>query len=265
MKYRQIVAAKFIERQNRFVARVAFEQEEALTHVRNTGRCKELLIPGAAVYLEDHIDNIGSRKYRYSLVAVEKEVGVGKTILINMDSQAPNKVVHEALSSGKLKLWPARMTKYVPEVAGDNNRSGVITQPGMSIRPETTYGSSRFDFYMESGVRQAFIEVKGVTLEENGIARFPDAPTERGVKHIRELIRAAGEGYDAYIIFVIQMKGIHRFEPNYATHPQFGRALRYAKAKGVKILAYDCKVTPDSLALDQPVPVKLRQTKAVRR
>ena len=238
MKYEKVQKARFIERENRFVARVEDEMgdKESRVHVKNTGRCRELLVSGATVYLEDHMDSMRDRKYRYSLIAVEKETEAG-TFLINMDSQAPNKVVAEALEAG------------------------AIIDGATTIRPETTFGSSRFDFYVEAGegdsTRRAFIEVKGVTLEEDGIARFPDAPTERGVKHINELIAAREEGYEAYIVFVIQMKGMKCFEPNDETHPQFGEALRRAKAMGVQVLVYDCTVTEDSLELDQTVPVRL--------
>lgn len=234
MKYEKIVKANFIERENRFVGRVLLKDgREAKVHVKNTGRCRELLVPGCTVYLEDFAGRMGSRKMQYSLIAVEKG-----SLLINMDSQAPNKVVQEALENGSLRL------------------------PGMGdlsvIRPETKFGRSRFDFYVEAAPQaKAFIEVKGVTLEENGFARFPDAPTERGLKHINELIEAAKEGYGAYIIFVIQMKGMHTFGPNYYTQPEFGQALAKAEKAGVKILAHDCKVTPDSLVLDAPVDINL--------
>ena len=276
MKYEKIVTAKFIERPNRFLATVAIAGEEkgllskpssemdevARAHVKNTGRCKELLVPGATVYLEDFAGRMGSRKMRYSLIAVEKQIAVekhmegdrsGKTdensqrLLINMDSQAPNKVVQEALVSGALKL---------PGI-------GELTL----VQPEKTYGKSRFDFYVEGlpsdvdkmDVQKSFIEVKGVTLETDGFARFPDAPTERGIKHIEELCDAIDDGYLAYIIFVIQMKKIHTFGPNYETHPQFGEVLAKAREKGVQILAYDCVVTPDSLKLDMPVKVDLQK------
>ena len=253
MNYERIIKAKFIERENRFVARVRPEDpndEEVRVHVKNTGRCRELLTPGATVYLDDHIDKMGSRKYRYDLVAVEKVTGDSRgKLLINMDSQAPNKVVHEALLSGSLELSELRSRDIL-------------------IRPEHTYGASRFDFFVEpdpsspspapgKSPPRAFIEVKGVTLEEDGVARFPDAPTQRGVKHINELVQAASEGYGAYIIFVIQMKGVDHFEPNDKTHPEFGEALRHAKATGVFVRAYDCTVTENSLKLDRPVPVRL--------
>lgn len=276
MKYGKIVKAKFIDRPNRFVAEVAIAGEEegvesvcssgmdavVRAHVKNTGRCKELLVPGATVYLEDFADRMGNRKMRYSLIAVEKHIAVEKrmegdrggksdgnsqSLLINMDSQAPNKVVQEALLSGALELSGMRKLTLV--------------------QPEKTYGKSRFDFYVEgipsdgdeTDVQKAFIEVKGVTLETDGFARFPDAPTERGVKHIEELCDAIDDGYLAYIIFVIQMKKIHTFGPNDETHPQFGEALAKAREKGVQILAFDCEVTPDSLKLGMPVSVDLNR------
>lgn len=254
MKYEKIVEAKFIERENRFVARVGIgegdDAETVKVHVKNTGRCRELLVPGSTVYLEDFEGRMGSRRMRHSLVAVEKKVDApGGKLLINMDSQAPNKVVQEALADGRIRL------------------------PGLSnltlIKPEVKYGDSRFDFYVEADgadeqftnktvePKRAFIEVKGVTLEEDGHARFPDAPTERGIKHINELIRARREGYLVYIIFVVQMKGMKDVSPNYDTHPEFGDALAKAAEAGVSILAYDCKVTPDSLAIDRQIEFKL--------
>lgn len=234
MKYEKTIRAEFIERENRFIATVQFENGDIVkVHVKNTGRCKELLVPGCTVYLEDFEGRMGTRKMQYSLIAVEK----GK-LLINMDSQAPNKVVKEALESGRIIL------------------------PGMEkcynvIKPEKTYGNSRFDFYVESGQEKAFIEVKGVTLEESGFARFPDAPTERGLKHINELVEAAEAGYRAYIIFVIQMKEMHTFGPNYDTQPEFGKALIRAEKAGVNILAYDCTVESDSLMIDSQVKIEL--------
>ena len=245
MKYDKIVEAKFIERENRFVARVELpDGEVSKAHVKNTGRCRELLLPGADVYLEDHADHMGNRKMRYSLIAVRKAVAGGGQILINMDSQAPNKVVGEALADGQIRL-----TGF--EDSTDH----------LLIKPETRFGDSRFDFYveqvsLEGKGRKAFIEVKGVTLEEDGHARFPDAPTERGVKHINELIRAYEEGYDAFIIFVVQMEGVKDVSPNYDTHPQFGEALAKAQKAGVKILAYGCLATPDSLDIKGPVSFK---------
>lgn len=233
MKYLKICKGKFIERPNRFVALVEIDGKRQRAHVKNTGRCRELLLPGAEVYLEDFEGRMGSRKMRYSLIGVKKG-----HLLINMDSQAPNQVVKEALTSGKLAL------------------------PGMEklsfVKGEKTYGSSRLDFYVEDETGQkAFVEVKGVTLEEEGIAAFPDAPTERGVRHIEELARAGEEGFLVYILFVIQMKGISAFRPNDRTHPQFGQALRKAREKRVNILAYDCIVAEDSLELADPVRVEL--------
>ena len=246
MKYGKIVKAKFIERENRFVARVELPNGKvSKAHVKNTGRCRELLLPEADVYLEDHADHMGNRKMRYSLIAVRKAVAGGGQILINMDSQAPNKVVGEALADGQIRL------------PGFEDSMGQLL-----IKPETRFGDSRFDFYVEQvdtggEKRKAFIEVKGVTLEDDGHARFPDAPTERGVKHINELIRAHEEGYDAYIIFVVQMEGVKDVSPNYDTHPQFGEALAKAQKAGVKILAYDCLVEPNSLDVKGPVRFKL--------
>ena len=193
-----------------------------------------MLVPGAQVCLEDFQQRMGKRKTRYSLVGVKKG-----DILINMDSQAPNAAVREALESETLQL------------------------PGMRelqiIKPEKTYGGSRLDFYVEDmDGRKGFIEVKGVTLEEEGIAKFPDAPTERGIRHIEELIKAKEEGYIPYILFVIQMKGVTQFMPNDVTHPAFGDALRRAGKAGVELLAYDCRVTENSMELADPVSVKLK-------
>ena len=262
MKYEKIKDAKFIERINRFVAIVELPGGKVTkVHVKNTGRCKELLLPGVKVYLEDFEGHMGTRRMQYSLVAVEKAVKQEvvqernpETILINMDSQAPNKVVQEALSEGRICL---------PGMSSGSDAAKLM------IKPETKYGDSRFDFYVEADGAdeqftnktvepdRAFIEVKGVTLEDDGHARFPDAPTERGVKHINELIRARSEGYLAYVIFVVQMKGMRDVSPNYDTHPEFGEALAKAAEAGVSILAYDCKVTPDSLTIDSQIEFKL--------
>lgn len=237
MKYEGICSGKFIERINRFVASVDIDGREERVHVKNTGRCRELLIPGACVYLEDHLGRMGSRRLRYSLIAVEKAADRG-SILVNMDSQAPNKVVKEVLAKGA--LLPAGLADIA------------------YLKSEYVYGGSRLDFYAEdsNGIKW-FAEVKGVTLEEDGVARFPDAPTERGVRHMEELIAAVEEGHRAGIIFVIQMKGVHTFMPNDATHREFGETLRKAAASGVEVLAYDCLVTKDSLHLDSTVVVQL--------
>lgn len=227
MQYPNICSARFLARPNRFVARVEREGTEETVHVKNTGRCRELLVPGATVYLTRG-DN-PHRKTQYDLVAVEKG-----PLLVNMDSQAPNRVFAE---------W-ARAGRFRPELT--------------LLRPETTWGNSRFDFYWEgTGGRRGFVEVKGVTLEEGGHARFPDAPTLRGVKHLEELVRCQGEGYEAAVCFVLQMGGMVDFAPNDATHPAFGEALRRAAGAGVTVLAVECDVTPDTLAIRGPVPVRL--------
>lgn len=233
MKYENIIKGNFIERPNRFIATVSVENQVEKAHVKNTGRCRELLVPGAQVYLEDFEGRMGKRKMRYSLIGVKKG-----NLLVNLDSQAPNQVVKEALNSGKLRL------------------------PGMEkltlVKGEHKYGASRLDFYVEDETgKQGFIEVKGCTLEQDGIARFPDAPTERGVRHIEELMGAAEDGYQVYVIFVIQMKGITSFEPNDATHKAFGDALRKAAASRVEVLAFDCIVTENTLELDREIPVRL--------
>lgn len=231
MKYRQVITAIFVERPNRFVAHCEVAGESHKVHVKNTGRCKELLVPGAIVYLEEC--NHPNRKTKYSLIAVEKQ-----GLLINMDSQAPNQVVEEALHTGKIKL---------PH----------ITEPIRMIQREKTYGQSRFDFYLETDHKKIFIEVKGVTLEEHGIVRFPDAPTERGVKHINELIRASQEGYMCYVLFVVQMERADYFTPHEARHPEFADTLIKAAQNGVGVLAYTCEVKPDRLALSKPLEVRL--------
>jgi sugar fermentation stimulation protein A len=228
MKYPNIIHGIFLSRPNRFIAHVMVNGREEIAHVKNTGRCRELLIPGATVFLQRH-DN-PSRKTRFSLIAVEKG-----SMLVNIDSQAPNKVLLEALTAG-LQL------------------PGLEQQTDL-IKPESVYGDSRFDFYVQAGHQKAYIEVKGVTLEHDGIASFPDAPTERGVKHIRELIKATENGYMAYVVFILQMKGMRWVRPNDETHAAFGDALRDAKKAGVHIIAYDCYIAPDEMRFDEPVPV----------
>ncbi|HIU26024.1 MAG TPA: DNA/RNA nuclease SfsA [Candidatus Copromorpha excrementigallinarum] len=237
MKYTNIQSGIFVERPNRFVALVDMGGKQEQVHVKNTGRCRELLVPGAKVYLEDFAGKMGSRKLRYSLVVVEKKTPRG-TLIINMDSQAPNKAVEEALMEGRLPLRGMEALK--------------------TLRREYKYGSSRMDFYgVDISGREALIEVKGVTLEENGTARFPDAPTQRGIKHVEELIEARKEGVFAYMIFVIQMKGPVKFEPNRDTHPEFGEALEKAERAGVELLAVDCRVTPGEMKTDSPVEIIL--------
>lgn len=226
MQYHSIKKGIFHARPNRFIAHVEVDGAMEVVHVKNTGRCRELLVPGAVVYLEEGRNP--ARKTKYDLIAVEKG-----DLLVNMDAQAPNKVFQEWAQGG-----------------------GFL--PGLTLlRPETTWGSSRFDFYWEAGERRGFVEVKGVTLEDEGHARFPDAPTERGVKHLEELIRCQEEGYKAAVCFVIQMAGMKDFAPNDVTHPAFGAALRKAAAAGVKVLAQECMVTPETLTMAGPVTVRL--------
>ena len=235
MRYERITEGKFIERPNRFVARVEIDGKPETVHVKNTGRCRELLQTGATVYLEDFEGRMGSRKMRYSLVAVDKVTDRG-VMTVNMDSQAPNKVAFEALKEGRIPL----------------EGMGNLTL----IRPETKYGDSRFDFYLEDDLgNRAFVEVKGVTLEYDGHASFPDAPTERGARHVRELASAIREGYRAYILFVIQMKPIYDIRPNEEHDPLFSEELRKAVSEGVRAVAVDCLVTPDSLRTDEEVKV----------
>jgi sugar fermentation stimulation protein A len=215
MIYDNITKAKFIKRPNRFIAEVEIDGHKETVHVKNTGRCKELLIPGCEVWLT--APGTPDRKTKYDLVAVRKSNG----ILFNIDSQAPNKVVKE---------W-------------------LLSQDYDVVVPEYTYGDSRIDFYMERGNKKYLMEVKGCTLEIDGIGYFPDAPTERGVKHIRELIKAKEAGYNATLAFVIQMDGVSEVRANTDTHPEFGTALEDARKAGVKILFLECHVEPDSLTV----------------
>lgn len=216
-----------MERPNRFIARVETESGVETVHVKNTGRCRELLRKGAQVFIE-RSDN-PKRSTAYDLIAVRK----GERI-INMDSQAPNKAVAEWLRGGFL----------FPDVK--------------LVRPETEYGRSRFDFYVETENDRIFMEVKGVTLEEDGVVRFPDAPSERAVKHVEELAAARREGYRAVVMFVIQMEGVKYFTPNRDTHPLFADALCGAAKEGVEVLAYDCVVTPETMRVNRPVEVLLQ-------
>ncbi len=232
MKYKNIVKGRFLERPNRFIARVEINGATETVHVKNTGRCRELLQKGSTVYLEKS-DN-PERKTKYDLVAVEKKREGKPDLLINMDSQIPNAAAEEWLKKGN------------------------VFYENAVIRREVKYGGSRFDFYIEDGDRKAFLEVKGVTLEKDGVASFPDAPTERGIKHINELCECLKNGYEAYILFVIQMKEISLFTPNYETHSEFGKALCQAEQAGVKIKAVDCVVTADSIEIDDYVKVKLK-------
>ena len=247
MTYEHIVAGTFISRPNRFIAHVETGNRTVVCHVKNTGRCRELLIPGVTVILEFHPDAVLSgRKTEYDLIGVYKN-----DLFINMDSQAPNKAAWEWLVS----LGGGQYT--------EKNHYPLGSYVPFDIRREATHGDSRFDLAFSlrnrdtKAVSPAFMEVKGVTLEENGLALFPDAPTKRGIKHLKGLIRAHEEGYEAYVLFVIQMKGILGFTPNDITHPAFGETLRQAREAGVHVLAYDCLVNPDTMTVDSPVKVML--------
>lgn len=234
MIYEQMREGRFLSRPNRFIAWVELDGEAVCCHVKNTGRCRELLTEGAQVWVQECANP--SRKTRFDLIAVRKG-----QLLINMDSQAPNRAAGEWIASGGLLR------------AGQAAAGESLTL----LRPECRFGSSRFDFYLETTRERAFLEVKGVTLEQDGVALFPDAPTERGVRHMEELCACVREGYGGYLLFVIQMEGVRCFRPNERTHPAFGQALRAARAAGVRILAYDCAVTADSMSLRAPVPVEL--------
>ena len=225
MRYPNMTPGKFIARPNRFIAHVEIDGEVQICHVKNTGRCRELLTPGATVFCQ-RSDN-PNRKTKFDLIAVQK----GER-LINMDSQAPNTAAGEWLRAGGL---------------------GQIE----NLRPETVHGDSRFDFSFTRDGVPCLMEVKGCTLENDGVCAFPDAPTERGAKHLRGLIQAAREGYECYILIVIQMSDVKYFHPNDATDPEFGKTLREAAQAGVRVIAMDCAVTEDSMDLRLPVLVKL--------
>ena len=215
MKYSNIVKGTFLDRPNRFIAHVELDGKRETVHVKNTGRCRELLLPGAEVWLT--APGTEGRKTQYDLVTVRKENG----LLVNIDSQAPNAVVKEWLEK----------------------------QQYDAVVPEYTYGDSRIDFYMERGAERTLMEVKGCTLEREGIGYFPDAPTDRGVKHLRELAKAVKDGYRAALAFAIQMDGIKEVRPNIQTHPEFGTAMQKARDAGVEILFLSCHVEPDGLTV----------------
>ncbi len=226
MIYNNITEGIFLSRPNRFIANIEINGSSEICHVKNTGRCKELLIPGTKVYVQ--VCDNPARKTKYDLISVVKN---GMTV--NIDSQAPNKIFHEwVLNSGYF---------------GKN----------ITIKPEFTYGKSRFDFYIQTETRKILVEVKGVTLEEKGLAAFPDAPTLRGLKHINELSGCLNDGYEAYIFFVIQMDGMHTFVPNRNTQPEFADALLKARESGVNILALSCCVNPDTVYGDKFIKVDL--------
>ena len=228
MKYTSAIAAKFLKRPNRFIAHVLLDNREEIVHVKNTGRCRELLREGSVVILEKSSNP--QRKTKYSLIAVYKG-----DLLINIDSQVPNTVVYEGIRAGKIK--------ELQEVT--------------ALSREVVFGNSRFDLYFETQEQKGFIEVKGVTLETDGIAMFPDAPTLRGTKHLYELIKAVAAGYAGYVVFLIQMQGVKYFTPFTLRDPEFAQALKLAAAKGVTVLAYDSLVQEDGITIGAPVEVRL--------
>ena len=231
MKYNHVLSGTFLQRPNRFIAHVLIDGKEEICHVKNTGRCRELLIPGCTVYCA--VSGNPQRKTKFDLIAVGKKTENG-TILVNMDSQAPNAAAKEWLKSGASLFGKLDV-----------------------IKPERKFGTSRFDFYLEKEKRKIFLEVKGVTLEDNGVVLFPDAPTERGVKHVQELIHCHGEGYETYVLFVVQMERALYFTPNRKMHPQFADALCEAQNTGVHLLAFTCKVTPNEMTIDKKLKVSL--------
>ena len=230
IRYEKMKQGVFLARPNRFVAHVQLDGQEEICHVKNTGRCRELLLPGAEVWCQHHDDP--GRKTAWSLITVRK----GER-LVNLDSQVPNKLALDYVKQGGLGFAP------------------------QMVKPEQTYGKSRFDLYYEAGERRGFVEVKGVTLEDGGVARFPDAPTQRGRKHLLELQTAVEAGFDAWVLFVIQMADIRRFEPNWPRDPDFAEALCRAAEHGVQVRAVECFVTEDSLAITKEVPVALKEEK----
>ena len=231
MKYNRIVSGTFLQRPNRFIAHVLINGIEEICHVKNTGRCHELLAPGCTVYC--FVSDNPLRKTKYDLIAVEKKTKNG-ILLVNMDSQAPNAAAKEWLQSGTSPFGKLDV-----------------------IRPECKFGNSRFDFYLEKEKRRIYLEVKGVTLEDKGVVLFPDAPTERGVKHVQELIRCRTEGFETYVLFVVQMECALYFTPNRKTHPQFADALQEAQQAGVKLLAYTCNVVPEEMRIDKKLKIWL--------
>ena len=236
MRYGKILKGKFLARPNRFIAFVRLEDgREEKVHVLNTGRCRELLLPGSTVYLAESANT--ARKTAFDLVAVEKRCPDGRNLLINMDSHITNSAAEEFL--------------FLHNLFPDLFSSLPV------IKREVPFGSSRFDFLLEKDGKKLFLEVKSVTLEENKVVLFPDAPTLRGVKHLEELLQAKRKGYECAVLFVVQLKGATLFRPNDATHPQFGETLKKVYRKGVKVLVMDCRVTPDSLFLDSPLPFRL--------
>ena len=231
MRYDSVIPAVFVSRPNRFIARVLLDGQEQTVHVKNTGRCRELLVPGCTVWLSRASNP--QRKTAFDLVAAEKVRADGSVLLVNLDSQIPNDIAAE----------------WLP-------RSGLFS-PDAVFRREVAHGGSRFDFYIGDGDRKAFLEVKGCTLERDGVCSFPDAPTARGARHVKELAQVLQEGYEAFVLFVIQMDGMRYLVPNDATDPQFGRNLRDAAEAGVRVLAVECEVSPDAITACRVLPVHL--------
>ena len=233
MKYENIKQGIFLERPNRFIAHIEIDGQVEICHVKNTGRCRELLTHRVPVLVQE-IDS-PKRKTRYDLIAVYK----GQR-LVNIDSSAPNQVFAE----------------WLHEV-------GLFHQTAL-IKREQQFGSSRFDFYVEGDGRRAFVEVKGVTLEDQGVVRFPDAPTQRGVKHLKDLVLCVEAGFDAYVVFIVQMNDVLYFEPNWCTHHAFGEALQEAAALGVHVMALDCQVTENSITAGNPVEIRLEKDERIK-
>ena len=226
IQYPNMVEGRFLSRPNRFLAHVLINGKEEICHVKNTGRCRELLQPNVKVWCQHHDDP--ARKTNWSLITVQKG-----DRLVNLDSQVPNNLAYDYVKNGGLG--------FVPTL----------------VKAEKTYGQSRFDLYYEAGERRGFVEVKGVTLEENGVARFPDAPTERGKKHLLELQQAVEDGYEAWVLFVLAMPEVVRFEPNWPRDPQFSEALCQVSQNGVQVRAVECTVTEDTIEVTKEIPVKL--------
>lgn len=229
MKYNKVIEGIFIKRPNRFIAHVTIDGNEEIVHVKNTGRCRELLLPGVKVILEDCSHN-PNRKTKYSLIAVYKG-----DMLVNMDSQVPNTVIYESLIANKINS--------LKELS--------------LVKKEVSFGNSRFDIYFESQAKKGFIEIKGVTLEDKGIARFPDAPTQRGKKHVMEMVKAVEEGYVGIIFFLIQMRGPEEFRLNWEMDPEFSQAVKFASENGVLVMAFDSIVSDNSIELASPINIDL--------
>lgn len=237
MEYANWHTATFLNRPNRFIAHCQLEGREVIAHVKNTGRCRELLVPGCQVFLQHTTSP--HRKTQYDLYAVNKN-----GLLINMDSSAPNQVFWEQAKE--------YIGKVLPEFCGSQS-----SQIPLTLKREVFFSHSRFDFFAAQGQKQAYIEVKGVTLEQDGVVLFPDAPTARGEKHVYELIHAVEQGFLAYLVFIVQLSGAKYFTPNGKTHPSFAEALKTAQQQGVHLLCYDCQVSSNKMTFGKPLPICL--------